>query len=76
VFVVATRVPGSSIGRIPQQSFYQERWSADLASAREQRRRRLKRIIALVPGALTLATRIRSILLPRGRLGLRFIDKY
>jgi SAM-dependent methyltransferase len=76
VFVVATRVPGSSIGRIPQQTFYQERWSADLASVRDERRQRLKRIIALVPGALTLVARIRSILLPRGRRGLRFIGKY
>src|SRR5438094_5345780 len=70
VFVVATRVPGSSIGRIPQQSFYQERWSADLASVREERRRRLKRMLALIPGALALVTRIRSILRPRGWRGL------
>ena len=76
VFVVATRVPGSSIGRIPQQSFYQERWSVDLASVREERRRRLKRMLALIPGALALVTRIRSILRPRGRRGLRFVGKY
>jgi SAM-dependent methyltransferase len=76
VFVVATRVPGSSIGRIPQQSLYHERWNADLAPAREERRERLKRIVASVPGALALVRRIRSILLPRGRRALRFVGKY
>ena len=76
VFVVATRVPGSTIGRIPQQSFYRERWSTDLTLVREERRQRLKRMLALIPGALELVTRIRSILLPRGRRGLRFIGKY
>jgi len=76
VFAVATRVPGSTIGRIPQQSFYQERWSADLASGRNERRARLKRLLAAIPGALALATRIHSILRPRGRRGLRFVGKY
>jgi SAM-dependent methyltransferase len=76
VFVVATRVPGSSIGRIPQQTFYQARWSANPSARDEERRQRLKRILALMPGGLALATRIRSILRPRGRRGLRFIGKY
>jgi len=75
VFVVATRVPGSSIGRIPQQSMYRERWSG-LASPPGERHGALKRILALVPGALALATRVRSTLRHRGRRGLRLIGKY
>jgi SAM-dependent methyltransferase len=74
IFVVATRVPGSSIGKIPQQALYCERWNA--GSTARERHAHLKRIMRRIPGALPLATAVRSWFAPRGRRGLRFVRDY
>ncbi len=75
IFVVATRVPGSSIGKIPQQALYRERWKA-VGSTAPGRHDRLKRILRRIPGAPALATAVRSWAAPRGRRGLEFVGDY
>ena len=74
VFVVATRVPGSSIDKIPQQALYRERWNANIAMV-SKRHERLKYILRHVPGALALATTIWTWV-HSGRRSLEFVGKY
>jgi hypothetical protein len=75
VFVVATRVPGSSIGKIPQQTLYLERWNAGGSMVPKQHDR-LKRILACIPGALPLAMAVRSRMARGGRRSLEFVGDY
>jgi SAM-dependent methyltransferase len=75
VFVVATRVPGSSIGKIPQQALYLERWNAG-GSMVPKRHDRLKRILARIPGALALAMAVRSRMARSGCRSLEFVGDY
>jgi SAM-dependent methyltransferase len=75
VFVVATRVPGSSINKIPQQAFYRERWNA-AGSTPSRSDDRLRRVLQRIPGALALARALRSWAVPRRRPKLTFVDDY
>jgi SAM-dependent methyltransferase len=75
IFVVATRVPGSSIGKIPQQALYCERWNVGGSTA-VGRHDRIKGILRRIPGALTVAKALWSLLARRGRRGLTFVGDY
>lgn len=75
IFVVATRVPGSSVDKIPQQALYTARWQAPSPTAHAGHDR-LKRILRRVPGAFALATAVWARIVPRGRRGLKFMGDY
>jgi SAM-dependent methyltransferase len=74
VFVVATRVPGSSLDKIPQQTLYRERWNASISVA-SKRHDRLKLILRQIPGALALAIKVRTWT-RGGCRGLELVGEY
>lgn len=76
IFVVATKTPGSTAGKIPQQSFYVNSWATKNALTKRGRYYRLERMLRHIPGALDLAIAAWPRIARRGRWGLRYVGKY
>jgi SAM-dependent methyltransferase len=76
IFVVATKIRGSTIDKVPQQSFYVNQWATSTALARHGKYERYERILRRIPGALDLAIALWPIIARRGRWGLRYVADY
>jgi SAM-dependent methyltransferase len=75
-FVVATKIPGATIDKIPQQTFYLDQWANKTALRTTGRFARLETILSRIPGALDLAIAVWPLVARRGRWGLRYVGDF
>jgi len=76
IFAVATKSPGSTTDKVPQQSFYFNQWATKTGLARHGKYEHYERILRRIPGALDLAIALWPIIARRGRWGLRYVGDY
>jgi SAM-dependent methyltransferase len=76
IFVVATKAPGSTSDKVPQQSFYMDQWMTKTGLARHGKYERYERVLRRIPGALDLAYALWPIIARKGRWGLRHVADY
>lgn len=76
IFVVATKLPGATADKIPQQTFYTAQWEAGAALSKQGRYAKLQRILQRIPGAMTLALFFWPMIAKRGRWGLKHVADF
>lgn len=75
-FVVATKIPGATIDKIPQQTFYLDQWASKTVLRTTGRFARLEALLSRIPGALDLAIAVWPLVARRGRRGLRYVGDF
>jgi hypothetical protein len=76
IFVVATKAPGSTTDKIPQQTFYLNNWAAKTVLPKHGRYYQYESVLRYIPGALDLAIAVWPVFARRGRWALRYVGDY